>query len=373
MVMWLELGEGAVTHLVEEDEEVLIFQLLKQGANCLLRATAEALVQIPLAGSADTKVSQLAERVSVLVASMQKRCDEDKEELEQQMEKIHARLEARLGALERGEDGSLGREATWLREARGMVSAALTEAQAQWRQEFAQLKGEQQQQLELLEDLAGVSRHSGTRLEKVERGLAAHERTIRRAEEHLKALTHHGPQYSQLEGALLNLERQVNEQQVAVEVQVARLQVECDGLRRRSEAIAHTREELVEAVEERLARATVSEPRAAPRDDSRLLQRCDDLDARLAAQKVHVEAHEQRFKSFAERLEAVQMELFDQLRSFGVQRREELLQEVDGQLRVLRERMDTLSELLDEIMLRQAVEGRKGHFVRPLPRLHEEL
>eukprot|EP00913_Durusdinium_trenchii_P035081 g32817.t1 len=220
-----------------------------------------------------------------------------------------------------------------------------------------------------VEDLAGVSRHSGTRLEKVERGLAAHERTIRRAEEHLKALTHHGPQYSQLEGALLNLERQVNEQQVAVEVQVARLQVECDGLRRRSEAIAHTREELVEAVEERLARATVSEPRAAPRDDSRLLQRCDDLDARLAAQKVHVEAHEQRFKSFAERLEAVQMELFDQLRSFGVQRREELLQEVDGQLRVLRERMDTLSELLDEIMLRQAVEGRKGHFVRPLPRI----
>eukprot|EP00913_Durusdinium_trenchii_P035080 g32816.t1 len=63
-----------------------------------------ALVQIPLAGSADTKVSQLAERVSVLVASMQKRCDEDKEELEQQMEKIHARLEARLGALERGEE-----------------------------------------------------------------------------------------------------------------------------------------------------------------------------------------------------------------------------------------------------------------------------
>lgn len=28
--------------------------------------------------------------------------------------------------------------------------------------------------------------------------------------------------------------------------------------------------------------------------------------------------------------------------------------QVDGQLRVLRERMDTLSELLDEIMLRQA-------------------
>lgn len=60
MVMWLELGEGAVTHLVEEDEEVLIFQLLKQGANCLLRATAEALVQIPLAGSADTKAVVLA-------------------------------------------------------------------------------------------------------------------------------------------------------------------------------------------------------------------------------------------------------------------------------------------------------------------------
>ena len=39
----------------------------------------EALVQIPLAGSADAKISQLAERVSVLVAALQKRCDEDKE------------------------------------------------------------------------------------------------------------------------------------------------------------------------------------------------------------------------------------------------------------------------------------------------------
>lgn len=36
-------------------------------------------MQIPLAGSADAKISQLAERVSVLVAALQKRCDEDKE------------------------------------------------------------------------------------------------------------------------------------------------------------------------------------------------------------------------------------------------------------------------------------------------------
>lgn len=324
-----------------------------------------ALVQIPLAGSVEAKVAQLAERVQQLVMALQKRCDEDKEELEVQMDKIHARLEARMGALERG-------------EARGMIGAALTEAQGQWRQELAQMKGEQRQQLGLLEELADASRQSSARMEKAERALQVHERSVRRSEEQLKAISkiqEVPPWYAQLEGAIVNVERQVNEQQVAVEVQVARLQVECDGLRRRAEVLGGMREEILQAMDEKVA--VCREPLSSAKEDRSgvLLKRCDELDARLASQKVHVEAHEQRFSSFAERLEGLQQEVFDLLHQGAQKRREELLAEVDGQMRVLRERMDTLSELMDELMLRQASsDGRKGRFMRSaLPRLSEEF
>ena len=142
------------------------------------------------------------------------------------MDKIHARLEARLSALERGEDGTLGREATWLREAKAMVAAAMGEASGQWRQDFGALRAEQQQGVELLEELAEASRQATARLEKAERALGAHERGLRRLEEQFKETP---PWCRQLEGkggacgelwagVVLNLERQVNEQQVATEV-----------------------------------------------------------------------------------------------------------------------------------------------------------
>ena len=65
------------------------------------------------------------------------------------------------------------------------------------------------------EELAEASRQSLQRVEKAERALGAHERGLRRFEEHFKG--QEAP-CLQLEGMLLNLERQVNEQQVATEV-----------------------------------------------------------------------------------------------------------------------------------------------------------
>ena len=76
------------------------------------------------------------------------------------MEKIHARLEARLCALERGEEGTLGREASWLREAKQMLAAGMKEAQSGWQRDFALMKGEQQQTFELLEVSLDVRRKS---------------------------------------------------------------------------------------------------------------------------------------------------------------------------------------------------------------------
>eukprot|EP00434_Breviolum_minutum_P010504 symbB.v1.2.009265.t2/scaffold566.1/size186494/6 len=173
-----------------------------------------------------------------------------------------------------------------------MISAAMTEAQGQWRQELSVVKGEQRQQLGLLEEVAEAVRQSSARLEKVERTLTVHERNLRRSEEQLKAIskTEIPPWYAQLEGALVNLEREVNEQQVAVEVQVARLQVECDGLRRRSEVLGGMREEVLQAVEEKVFTAREPHVREDRSREGLLLKRCDDLDARLASQKVHVEA-----------------------------------------------------------------------------------
>lgn len=332
---------------------------------------ASALLQIPLAGTAEAKavasftrqIAQLAESVSLLVASLQRRCDEDKEELEQCMDKIDARLEARLSSMEArlSEDG--GRDS---REAhRGLIAALSEVPEAKYRSELAELRSEQHESLRQLEELALSSHQNVLRVEKVERAALAQERCLRRVEETVEAMGGHPmdrvdspPWFGQLEGALLSLDHRCSEQQTAMEVQLARLQVECDGLRRRAEVIGGLRDEVLQAVQEKIEAAVPRSlhERLPAATECALLRRIDDLEARTAAQRVKVDAHEARFGAFSERLEAACQEAVAQARVVAQQRRDELLKEVDCQLRVLRKRMDSFTELGDELMFKASAQ-----------------
>eukprot|EP00930_Biecheleria_cincta_P046292 TRINITY_DN31925_c0_g1_i1.p1 TRINITY_DN31925_c0_g1~~TRINITY_DN31925_c0_g1_i1.p1 ORF type:complete len:498 (+),score=128.33 TRINITY_DN31925_c0_g1_i1:44-1537(+) len=343
-------------------------------------------------GSVDSQVSQLAERVSVLVAGVQKRCDEDKHDLEQQIDKLEARAEARLGSFEArlaccdhrhdstgsgaGRAAAAESQALVLREARALIGTGLGEAQTLWRSEHSELRAEQREHLRQLEELAESTRHAAARLEQAERVLGAQERSLRRLGEDLEAVmdreacqAQNPPWFGQLEGAISALDRRLNEQQVQTEVQLARLQVDSDGLRRRSEVMAGVREDLMQAVEAKLEQelsrlsevghlrgggfASGGVMSAAGHELKDLARRLDDVEARAAAQRVKVEAHDARFSNLGERIEAVCQQAAEHARQVCQAKAEEMFSEVDCQNRVLRKRIETLSELCEELMLRQ--------------------
>ncbi|CAE8625776.1 unnamed protein product [Polarella glacialis] len=375
-----------------------------------------ALSTAPLAGATDGKDGQLAERVSVLVAGVQRRCDADKQELEMQLDKLDARSEARLGVLEsrmasfeerfaaqeRGSHSTSGfplsgrladerNSALALREARALLGSALTEAQSQWRSENSELRSELQEQLRQLEELADSSRHCAARIEQTERTLGAQERTLRRTEEHLETAlrgydsvqqTETPPWFAQLEGALVTVERRLSDQQVAVEVQLARVQVDVDGVRRRCEVLGGLRDEVLQAVEAKLEQELdhIDSRRSRGdflRSDERrsstesgnskdVLRRLDDFEARAAAIRVRVDAHDARFNSLGERTEAACQNVAEHSRQVLHEHRDAIVSDVDCQFRALRQRIETLSELCEEVMLRQVslgagISGHSGH------------
>merc|ERR1719401_489788 len=83
-------------------------------------------------------------------------------------------------------------------------------------------------------------------------------------------------------------------------------------------------------------------------------RRLDDSESRLATLRVRIDAHEGRFGTLNERVEASVQQATDAARQVAAQQREEILMETDCQLRMLRQRVETLSQLTEEIMVQQA-------------------
>merc|ERR1719282_566826 len=84
-----------------------------------------------------------------------------------------------------------------------------------------------------------------------------------------------------------------------------------------------------------------------------LSRRLDESEARVAALRVRVDAHDGRFGSIGERAEASCQQAVEAMRQATLRQREEMICESDCQIRILRQRIDTLSELCDELMFQQ--------------------
>lgn len=340
----------------------------------------------PIGSVVDVKVSHLAERVSTLVASLQRRCDADKLALEAQVKDLGTRVdgrfetfEARLVACEERlatqdrrldasaiADRSASDAAMVLREVRSHVSHALTEAKAEWRQQHGELHHEQRHQAGLLDDLDQKLRQVATTSEQVENELS---KAVRRSEDQLHSLmTAQGaapPQwFGQLESALNAVELRLNEQQVTAEMQLSRLRVDMDGLRRHADSVVQSvRDDTLRSVDARLDRQTAAgghyhagspETMATLRENTR---RLDDTEARMAALRVRVDAHDGRFSTFGERLEVTLQQADEVARNVAMQQKEEILMESNLQLKMLRQRVESLSELSEELLAQQAPSG----------------
>merc|ERR1719149_85001 len=125
---------------------------LADAAVCAPGAFSLAPGGIAAGAVVDSKVGQLAERVSVLMAGVQQRCEADKQDVERRLEDLDARadarartLEARLAACERA--GAEGGAAPTLREVRATVDAGLLDASGKWSAQLAGLRGELRSEL----------------------------------------------------------------------------------------------------------------------------------------------------------------------------------------------------------------------------------
>lgn len=335
------------------------------------------------------EVNQLAERVSVLLAGLQSQHDSQQKDMDYRLDtfgtKVDLRLthlearmiacEDRTTAIERNDvDSPVFDAARIMRDSRTQMQNALTEVQSQWRAHHAELRSAQHEQSMQLQELGAHLESQTRKTRQVEQTLDDHERKYQRSEEELQSLLACNPPgwFRELESAVAVSERRTVEHLQSAEAHVGRFRMDMDGLRMRLEAV---RDEMMGAVEGRLAQesermsrsqrqgpATADPAQAAvdrgtitrlDRQANEFVRRLDDADARGAAIKLRVDAHDTRFASIGERAETVCQQAVEGAKGVATEQREEILSEVDCQLRILRQRIEAIGQLCEELSMRE--------------------
>lgn len=333
--------------------------------------------------SSDAKVSQLAERMSVLLAGVQCQSNGDKQELERQLDALSTRLDRRLSSVEARlatvEDHSRDRDRdrAWdagnsadagriMKEVQALVDGALAEVRAQWRSSRDELMDGQQEQARQLEELGEHTKRGATRMheaqiafEGLQQGLDMQADSLQRTGTELRSLISCGapaPWYGELEACVARLEHRVDEQRSATEHQLSRFRSDTEGLRLRLEGL---REDALCAVDRRIDQeidrvmTQRTDRYTEHRGDKDLQRRLDEFEARVAALKVRIDSHDDRFGALGERAEATCSQALEGARQAAAQHKEEILQEVECQLGILRQRMEAVGEICEELSMGQ--------------------
>eukprot|EP00929_Paragymnodinium_shiwhaense_P030778 TRINITY_DN17381_c0_g1_i3.p1 TRINITY_DN17381_c0_g1~~TRINITY_DN17381_c0_g1_i3.p1 ORF type:complete len:459 (-),score=116.96 TRINITY_DN17381_c0_g1_i3:77-1453(-) len=326
------------------------------------------------ATGAQAQVAQLAERTSLLVASVQKQMEVEREEVSRHVEQVAIRLDSRIATIESRlascEDQSAVRErreceaiatipSRVLRETRALVTGSINEAQAQWRAQRVEFSEECRELARRLDELTEQSMQGARHIQEAENMVEDQACSVRQLQDEIQALQAQAkepaPWFTGLETHVAKLEKRLEEQLLGVEV---RLQ------QRRQEAAEHLQnfqEDLLSSMEEKLEKEIdrvllAEKPQqengavAAVKDVAR---RLDDIDARVSALRVRLDGLDGRFVNVAERAEAACQQALETVRQTAAQNREEILSEADCQMRILRQRVEALGELCDELSMRE--------------------
>lgn len=329
----------------------------------------------------DTKVCHLADNVAHQFAEMQRRNDSDRENLERKLDTLSVRLDTRLGGLEaratmceersalqdRRIDGGMVNEraatetAAAISEVRASMANAFAEKEANGRKMHLELKAQQRETLRQLEDLAACIRRIASRADELERGAALQEEDWMRLGEQLKPVFDGysaGPAVlaQELESAIESVEMRINEQQVDVDIQIGRLRAEVVGHRWRRPTVGTAFEdafcEAQDVIDLDACGFSAQNAGATSETTREHARRLEDVEARVASLRVRVDAHEGRFTGFGDRLEAVCGSAMDNAKQFAAERCQEILSEGNCQVKLLRQRLDSLSEMWEESVMR---------------------
>lgn len=334
------------------------------------------------ATGAQAQVMQLAERTSLLVASVQKQIEVEREETGRQLEQVGVRLDSRIASLESRlaacEDQNAVRErrecealaaipSRVLRETRALISGSINEAQSQWRAQRVEFAEECRELSRRLDELSEQGHQGARQIQEAENLVEDQACTVRQLQEDIQVLqaAERPAWFTDLEGHVGKLEKRMEEQLLSVELRLQQRRQEV------AESMQSFQEDLLGSMEARVEQEierALSEQRGAqgrPSQDSTLgaakdlVRRLDDVDARVSALRVRVDSHDSRFSTVAERAEAACQQALETARQTTAHYKEEIISEADCQIKILRQRVEALGELCDELSLREV--ARNSH------------
>lgn len=335
-------------------------------------------------GNLDMKVSQLAERVSILLAGVQTQCASGKQDLERQLDSLTSRVENRLASIdmrlsavedkrdrshaqERMENVAVTDPSRIMSEVRALLDGALEEVQSQWRGKQNDILDGQQDQARQLEELSEHTKRGAARMQEAEvafeglqQGLDLQAENLQQVSNTLRSFVSGGnatPWYGELEACVARLEHRIEEHRAAAEHQLNRFRGDSEGLRLRLEGL---KEDALCAVDRRIDQEIdrLQTQRVDRYDEQRsgkdAQRRLDEFEARIAAMRVRIDAHDDRFGALGERAEATCAQALEGARQAASQYKEEILNEVECELGILRQRMEAVGEICEELSVNQA-------------------
>lgn len=337
---------------------------------------------LPLRGSADAKVEQLAERTSAMFAGLRKESSSEHQEMQKQIEQVRhhvgqqlASLDFRIQACEQQHRATCEALES---KAGAMQRKVIAEVQSQCRAQMLELRSDHNERARLFEDLSEDVRQQAKQLQQVEQSIAKQTQKHHHSEEELHSLVKDmigcetPPWFGQLEGAVAGLDRRLNDQRAVAETSLEHLKVNLDSNARRLDGFKEALlEELLNVVEHRVDKKLEELPDKKsvepsvesilvpssgedPTRQKEINRRLDEAEARIAAVRLRVDAHECRFSSVADRAEAACQSALDGARQAVADQYDECISEMDCQLRIIRQRVEGLSELCEELSFRES-------------------
>jgi len=238
-----------------------------------------------------------------------------------------------------------------MREAQEHVNGAVAEIQAQCRGHRAEVEAAQRENSKKFEENIEQTQRNTLKLRQVEHSLES------QAKESQRAATSAATQwYDQLEGVVSALERRVGEQQTGVETFFSRVCADLEGFRVRLEDRHQHADERMERIEKEFLSVKEQKQSGASLAEQRvdeLARRLDQAESKNAAVRVRVDSYEGRLAGLAERMEQTLQSSLDASRQLAARLREDVLAEVECQLRILRQRVEATGELCEELSFRE--------------------
>jgi len=320
-------------------------------------------------------ITRLADRVELNLVSLQQQVESEREDVERRFEHVGNHVDARLASLEarlatceqrisgrlRDMDDSASMDGgRLLREARSLVNGASSEVQALCRSQCAELEVKLQEQIQKADrkadDLSQQAASLADQLHYIEAAVTEQAQAANVMEQELQSVTDFGPRsYAELVEGLTGLRRSVGEQ-------LAVLQADAERSKQRSETLHQDLlAEITHVIQEEVERkvwAGRGEGRsyghgAESGSHEDLSKRIEDADAKIAKLRIRVDLYDGRIASLAERIETTTQEAQESARRAVSEQRHEIMTEVDCQIRILRQRLEAIGELCEELSLHE--------------------